>query len=299
MMRAIPHCRPRQTAILLLCAALLLAALLLPYPLFASGPLQNGSATSVDIADRECAFWLDFDADGEGDDAIDTGPDHYARQETAVVGGCTFRLNTDAAATLVVKSELDDWKATVEIIRNPGAPETKTLYPARPEIPGLQGGMEIRIDHQGATPRSEKNRTLRDDYNHAVQTPRQFRLLEVTVTTPDGISDRLEQSVQSASSAYIEAHRRISASNPDESSSAALAAELLAEGYPQIAGRVLALTDASGNTGADWWRWPALALAAVLVIAAIVIAVMYLRHRSSAPDSPTPTDLGRRRGGNM
>ena len=288
MMRAIPHCRPRPTA-LLLCAAILLAALLLlPYPLFASGPLQNGAGSSVDIADPECTFLLDFDGDGEGDDAIDTGPDNYARQETAVVGGCTFRLNTDAEATLVVKSELDGWKSTVEIIRNPGVPEKKTLYPARPEIPGLQGGMVININHEGVTPRSGKSRTLRDDYSHAVQTPRQFRLLEVVVTTPDGIDDRLEQSVQSASSAYIEAHRRISASNPDESPVAALAAELLAEGYPQIAGRVLALTDASDSTVADWWMWPALAGAAVLVIAAIVIAVMYFRHRSNAPDSSPP-----------
>lgn len=293
MMHTIPHRRPRPAIILLLtallCAALLLAALLLPYPLLASGPLQNGSPTSVDIADRECTFWLDADGDGQGDETIDAGPDHYARQETAVVGGCTFRLNTDAAATLVVKSELDDWQATVKIIRNPGAPETKTLYPAQPEIPGLQGGMEISIDHQGVTPRSEKNRTLRDNYNHAVQTPRHFRLLEVTVTTPDGISDRLEQSVQSASSAYIETHRRISGSNPGESSAVALAAELLAEGYPQTADRVLQLTDAPGNTGANWWMWATIAIAAALVLAGGGVGIMSLRHRSSVPDSSPPT----------
>ena len=287
MMHTIPHRRARP-AIILLFVALLLAALLLPYPLLASGPLQNGSPTSVDIADRECTFWLDADGDGQGDETIDAGPDHYARQETAVVGGCTFRLNTDAAATLVVKSELDDWQSEVKIIRNPGAPETKTLYPAQPEIPGLQGSMEISIDHQGVTPRSEKNRTLRDNYNHAVQTPRHFRLLEVTVTTPDGISDRLEQSVQSASSAYIETHRRISGSNPDDSPAAALAAKLLAEGYPQVADRVLQLTDAP-VAGTNWWMWATIAIASALVLAGGGVGIMSLRHRSSVPDSSPPT----------
>lgn len=292
MMAAAPRCPLRQVAILLF-AALLLAAALLPYPLFASGLLQGNS---VDIADRECAFWLDFDGDGEGDDAVDTGPDNYARQETAVVGGCTFRLNTDAEATLVVKSELDDWKATVEIIRNPGAPETKTLYPARPEIPGLQGGMEIRIDHRGATPRSEKNRTLRDDYNHAVQTPRQFRLLEVTVTTPDGISDRLEQSVQSASSAYIEANRRISGYPQDNAPAVTLAAELLADGYPQIADRVLGLTDASVSSGTNWWMWATIAILCVLGIFAVAVGFMYFRNSSSASINEPTGNLGNRRG---
>lgn len=296
MMGATPYCRLYPAAILLF-TGLLLAALLVPYPLFASGPLQNGSGSSVDIADRECAFWLDFDGDGEGDDAIDTGPDHYARQETAVVGGCTFRLNTDAEATLVVVSELNDWKATVEIIRNPGAPETKTLYPARPKIPGLQGGMEIRIDHRGTTPRSEKNRTLRDDYSHSVQTPRQFRLLEVTVTTPDGISDRLEQGVQSASSAYIETHRRTSGYPQDDSPAVTLAAELLSEGYPQVADRVLGLADAPVSTGTNWWMWTTIAILAVVAIAVVgVFGFMHFHNSGAASDSEPSGDLGNRRG---
>lgn len=280
----------RRRAMLFAGLLALVLSLLPASPLAASGTSQ-GAGEPVDIAEKECAFWLDFDQDGEGDAAIDTGPGHYARQETAVVGGCTFKLNTRAEATLVVVSELDDWSSEVEISQEPSLPERFTLHPGRAEIPGLEGGMKISVNHTGQTPRSVKSRSLPDDYEHEVQVPRPFRLLEVTVITPAGKKDRLEENVQSASSAYISAHERINdrtsgaeAAPPD--SAMALAGELLDEGYPQIADRVLGLEMVSvGNGGTNWWKWGTLIGLGVLVVIAVVGgATVWLTNRDSDPE---------------
>ena len=174
-------CRPAAWfAGLFLVALLLLSSAL---PLSASGPMQGGDA--VDIADRECTFWLDFDGDGEGDELIDTTSGNYTRQETAMVGGCEFRLNTPPQSTLVVTSELKRWISEVELTREPGSPDRITLQPGDTEIPGLEGGYRVIISHRGTTPRSGKSRPVGYDYTHEVQIPLPLRLLEVKVTTPE------------------------------------------------------------------------------------------------------------------
>ena len=277
-----------------LLAGLFWAALLLlsVFPASASDLAQGGGV--VDIAEKECSFWLDYDDDGEGDAVINTGPDSYARQETPVVGGCSFKLNTDAETTLIVVTELADWSSEVEITREPGLPQRVTLHPGRTEIPGLQGGMRISINHTGITPRSGKTRALPDDFTHEVQIPRSFRLLEVTVTTADGTKDRLEESVQSATSAYIDTHahlidriRHDDASAPDAAS--ALAGELLVEGYPQLADRVLALeVSLVDSSGTNWWMWIAIGIGAVAALVVIGFAVILLIPKGSGKRAPPP-----------
>ena len=276
---------PRVSWPAVLLAGLFLAAcFLLPMSSTASGPAQGGSV--VDIAERECSFWLDYDDDGEGDAIINTDPDSYARQETPVVGGCSFKLNTDSETTLIIVTELADWSSEVEIIREPGLPQRVTLHPGRTEIPGLQGGMRISVNHTGITPRSGKTRDLPDDFTHEVQIPRSFRLLEVTVTAADGTKDRLEESVQSATSAYIDTHAHLNdrIRHDDAAASeaaAALASELLAEGYPQLADRVLALeVSPADSSGANWWLWVAIGVGAVAALVVIgIVVVLFIRRR--------------------
>lgn len=270
----------------LLAGLLLIAFLFLPLrPLSASGPQQGGT---VDIADKECSFWLDFDDDGEGDTVISTNPDSYARQETPVVGGCSFKLNTDAETTLIIVSELDDWSSEVEITREPGLPQRLTLHPGRAAIPGLQGGMRISVNHTGATPRSGKSRALPDDFTHEVQIPRPFRLLEITVTAADGTKDRLEESVQSASSAYIDTHDHLSDrirhdGDAGLDAAADLAGELLDEGYPQIANRVLAMEVASvAGGGTNWWMWITIGILALVAFAGVAVLVLAIRNRAGS-----------------
>ena len=277
-----------------LLAGLFWVALLLlsAFPASASELAQGGGI--VDIAEKECSFWLDYDDDGEGDAVINTGPDSYARQETPVVGGCSFKLNTDAETTLVVVTELVDWSSEVEITREPGLPQRVTLHPGRTAIPGLHGGMRISITHTGITPRSGKPRALPDDFTHEVQIPRSFRLLEVTVTAADGTKDRLEESVQSATSAYIDTHAHLSdrvrhddAAAPD--AAAALAGDLLKEGYPQLADRVLALeVSPVRSNGVNWWMWSTIGIVVLMVIVIIGFAVNSLRQKDSGAGGNVP-----------
>lgn len=271
-----------------LLAGLCWLGLLLPaHPLVASGPFQDGGAADVVIDDQQCTFWLDFDDDGEGDTEIDTGPDGYAHHETPVVGSCEFKLNTPDEATLLLETELVEWRSEVEIVREPGLPERKVLQPGKVAIPGLAGGMKITVEHRGKTPRSGKARTVRDDYEHEVQTPRPFRLLEVVATTAPGKYDRLELNAISASSAYIDTRRRIfdhnsGTENPRPEEIMTLAGELLDEEYPEIANRLMDVEMASvGSGGTNWWRWVAIALIALLTLAAAgVAAVIWWLSRS-------------------
>ena len=278
--------------------ALLILPLLLPaHPLTASGPAQ-GDDEAVDIYDKQCTFWLDFDDDGEGDTEIDTSPGSYSHQETPVVGSCEFKLNTPAesAATLLLQTELVRWRSEVEIVREPGLPERKVLQPGRVEIPGLSGGMKITVEHKGTTPRSSKIRSLRDNYEHEVQEPRPFRLLEIVVTTSAGSYDRLEENASSASSAYIDAHQRISehsatATDMETDAIVALAGELLVEGYPQIADRLLdAALAANTDDGINWWKWAAIALivAFVIVLGAVGGIWWFYAHSSDRTPETTP-----------
>ncbi len=275
-------------------------AALLPESLGAAGPLQDDDA-SVDIYDKECTFWLDFDDDGEGDEEIDTDPGSYARQETPVVGSCEFKLNSPAAATLLLQTELVEWRSEVEIVREPGLPERKVLQPGRVVIPELEGGMKITVEHRGLTPRSVKSRALRDDYKHEVQVPRPFRLLEIIVTTPAGEYDRLEENASSASNAYIQTHQRISDLNIGDEATGpanitALAGELLDDGYPQIADRLLDVEIESPD-GTNWWKWIAIGVITMAVIAIAAIgAIVWQSRRNSSTEPPPPSTRER---GNM
>ena len=289
----------RLTARAVLIASIfLLASGLLPASdVAAVGPSQS-DGESVDIDGPECTFWLDFDDDGEGDAEINTVSDSYARQQTPVVGSCEFKLNTSVESTLVLETELDNWRSVVEIVEEPGLPDRKVLQPGRVEIPGLVGGMKITVEHRGVTPRSVKNRTLRDDYHHDVQVPRPFRLLDITVTTPSGTYDRLERTANSASSAFIETHKRVTDriiedAGPNPDTVAALTRELLYEGYPQIAGRLLDVKVVTAEDGSvNWWMWATIGLFLVIVGATIGVgAFLWLNSRriagTPAPASPT------------
>ena len=287
------------TAIWLLLAAAAAGVAITPQTLRASGPMQDDAV--ADISEPECAFWLDFDGDGEGDEAVEIHPDKYIRQETPVVGGCEFRLNTQAEATLVLVSELTDWSSEVEVIQEPGMPRPFTRHPGKNEIRDLRGSMRIEVNHTGVTPRSVKVRTLRDGYEHEVQVPRSFRLLEVTVITQDGRLDRLDESVQSASAAYISAHQLVLGSRfaPETSGPGevvALANDLLEQGYPQIATDVLNLEGGEVGKGVSAvWKWMAIALAVVVFVLIAGACVVFYLSRRNLPSATARNATGARR----
>ena len=287
--------------VLMAIIVLLVPALLPVSYVAASEPFQSNGET-VDIDGGECTFWLDFDDDGEGDSEIDVDHNSYARQQTPVIGSCEFKLNTSVEATLVLETELDNWRSVVEIVEEPGLPDRKVLQPGRVEIPGLVGGMKITVEHRGLTPRSVKNRTLREDYNHDVQVPRPFRLLDVTVTTPSGTYDRLERTTNSASSAFIETHKRVADRNVEDANAdpdtvEALVRELLDEGYPQIAGRLLDVkVVTTEERGPNWWMWTTVGLILVFVVAVAGVAGFTLlskRRATKAIPPPSPRTRGK------
>ena len=256
-------------------------------PLTGSEPSQSG-ANDPEISEKECAFWLDHDSDGKGDERISGD---YILQESSVVGGCDFKLNSPESATLVVESELTDWEAEVEIKREPGSTEDYKIYPGLPEIPEVDGSMRVIVNFvAGDTPRSGRTRTLDDDYLHQVQIPDEFRILGVTVTIPDGRNDRLEENAWAASSEYINADRNIAQQEGELPQWAvALSQEWLEKGYPQVAASIIEQESDGGASGL--WKWAAIVTWIAILIAVIIAIVLYIfLSKGSRSDGPRPPD---------
>lgn len=278
-----------KTAALLLSSAAALILLVAPGILAAAGPAQDG-ADAPEITEPECSFWLDYDDDGEGDEPFEAEPEEYILQETPVVGGCTFKLNAPTAVTMLVESELRDWEAIVALKREPDPAEEFRMYPGRGKRDGISGSMRVTANLDGGTPRSSKIRNLADGYRQEVQIPEQFRLLEISVTTPDGSRDRLELNVRSASGAYLHANDKVSqarANLPDWV--IRLAEEWLSEGYPQVADSIIAgaAANTDGDTaGANWWMWGFIGTWALILVGLLIVAVVIIVTRK--PQAPPP-----------
>lgn len=287
-MPTLPPVIAKAAAILLIAAALILLAS--PALLSASGAAQDGSATP-EITEPECSFWLDYDGDGEGNEPFDADPDEYILQETPVVGGCTFKLNAPTPVTMLVESELRDWEATVALKREPDPAEEFRMYPGKGKRDGIAGSMRVTANLEGNTPRSSKIRNP-DGYRQEVQIPEQFRLLEITVTTPDGSRDRLELNIQSASGAYLHAHDRIAQvqrSLPDWVID--LAQEWQGEGYPQVADSIVSQSAANtgGSNGPNWWMWGFIGTWVLIIIILLIGAIIIISSKKRESENrPAP-----------
>lgn len=285
-----PHIIAKMAALLLSSAAALIL-LVSPSTLSASGASQDIS-DAPEITEPECSFWLDYDDDGEGDEPFEAEPEEYILQQTPVVGGCTFKLNAPMAVTMLVESELRDWEAIVALKREPDPAEEFRMYPGRGKREGIAGSMRVTANLEGGTPRSTKIRNLTDGYRQEVQIPEQFRLLEISVTTPDGSRDRLELNVQSASGAYLHAYGEISQARPSLPDWVIhLAEEWQGEGYPQIADSIIDRAEANtnGNSSSNWWMWGFIGTWVIILVALLIVSVVIIvTRKKEAETSPDP-----------
>lgn len=265
-----PHLLTSKAAAILLSIAIALTLLLAPGILSASGPSQD-SANAPEITDDDCNFLLDEDGDGEGDVRIDGWA--YIHQQKPVTGTCTFRLNAPEVSTLIIESELIGWQSDVNLKEEPGEPAEFKKHPGDNEIPDVEGAMSVTVKLWGNSPRSIRSRTMLDGYEHQVQIPEEFRLLEITAITKDGRRERLEQEGQSASDAYIQVHRKLLDSEdelPDWANT--LAEEWLGNGYPQVADGIIAQAleiNEDGGSGFNRWMWAAIATWVVILVVVV------------------------------
>lgn len=259
-------------------------------------PAQDGAP--ITVTEKGCDFDFDHDSDGESDGSFDPDGDDYLPQDTPVIAHCFFQVSVIVDATITVESELADWNADAEIERVAKQhTEKETLNAGRSEIAINDGGHRVNIWLRGNTPRGSARNRLPEQYSHDLQVPHSFKLVNITVTTDAGDKEWVEShDVKSASNAYIEAYAAVNkaANDPNNALPAsvlALAQQLLREGYPAIAERVIALEFAADSNGGDdnggmllpIWAW---VVVVVIIIAVIVIGagIWWMRREPRLPD---------------
>ena len=266
----------------------------------AAPPFQTGSDPIV-VSNKWCEFDLDYDDDGESNGSFNPDDGSYLPQETPILGKCNFTFTAAVRSTILFDSELDDWRAEVTLTEEPSGAvrETGTVHLGNRRIEGVTGGMVATVDLKGRTPRGELPRDLPQGYQHQVQIPERFRLLEITIITSADDRERVaSHEVSAASNAYIEARQEIAVIHDSETAPPAevmaLADQLLAEGYPEIAERVAALQlqpaappVVEDTGGSNIWMLIAIVLIVIIVIVLGVIGVMLIRSNKEPNRRPS------------
>ena len=268
----------------------------------AAPPFQTGDDPIV-VSNKWCEFDLDYDDDGESNGSFDPDDGSYLPQETPILGKCNFTFTAAIKSTILFDSELDDWRADVTLTEEPSGAvrETGTVHPGNRQIEGATGGMVATVDLKGRTPRGELPRDLPQGYQHQVQIPERFRLLEITIITSADDRERVaSHEVSAASNAYIEARQEIAGiRGASETAPPAevmdLADQLLAEGYPGIAERVAALQlqpapppVVEDTGGSNIWMVIAIVAIVIIVIGLVVIGIMVTRSDKGTDPLPRP-----------
>lgn len=268
----------------------------------AAPPFQAGDDPIV-VSNKWCEFDLDYDDDGESNGSFDPDDGSYLPQETPILGRCNFTFTAAIKSTILFDSELDDWRADVTLTEEPSGTvrETDTVHPGNRRIEGATGGMVATVDLKGRTPRGELPRDLPQGYQHQVQIPERFRLLEITIITSADDRERVaSHEVAAASNAYIEARQEIAGiRSASETAPPAevmdLADQLLIEGYPGIAERVAALQlqppappVVEDTGGSNIWRLIAIVLMVVFAIVLVGIGITFARSKKDPDDDDRP-----------
>ncbi len=273
----------------LLLAASVGSALILSLPVYSSPP-EQGSAAPITITERGCDFDIDDDGDGKSDGSFDPADGEYLPQGDSVLGKCFFRVTATAATKISIESQLEHWEANG--VYNKVAREISqpiSLNAGGPSFTLDPGGHEITLVLKGDIPRGHAREELGEGYYHDLQIPKEFKLVDITVTTDAGDKEWVEShDVSSASISYIDAHSDINdALNEQETpippSVLAFSQQLLEEGYPEIAVRVTELNfpqdAAEADRGIDisWWVW--LVIVGGIVLVGIVGFIIWWARR--------------------
>ena len=260
---------------------------------FAAAVSAQDNIEPIAITERGCDFDFDRNSDGEPDGSFDPKSIRYLPQDTPVLGRCFFQVTTTSDAVIEFESQLNDWAGvgTKEKVARQLS-ETIEVDAGKSEVTISAGGSLINIDLSGNTPRGYDRKDLPEGYKHDVQVPREFRLINIKITTDAGDSEWVvTQDISSASNAYIEADHAIirisnDLENPLPPAVLQLGKQLLQEGYPEIAVRVTNLEFPTDSKKEErkilplWVWWIVVVVVVVLVIG--VAGFVILRRKQNS-----------------
>ena len=256
-------------------------------------PLQTGGEPII-VTEKGCDFGFDNNSDDQSDQPFNPAPGEYLPQDTPVLAHCWFQLTTMADADVRLESGLEGWSADAKITR-----ETKQysydekLNVGRPDMLLNLGGHHVDLIMRGRTPSGHDRKEIAKGYEHDLQVPHQFRLIEITVIS-DARDEEVvfSETVSSASTAFMRAQDAMDKAEKDPAmppSVLELGGQLLEEGYPQIAERVVELQfPAAGDDASNWkglpvvWVWVVIAVFIAVIILGLV--VWFIRRKPAGWD---------------
>ena len=264
-------------------------------PLEAFGPAQ-GDNEPIIITEKGCDFDLDNNADGQPDQPFEPAAVGYLPQDSAVIVHCWFQVTTIADAVIQLESGLIGWSAAAEITRETeDYSEDVDLNIGESDIVLEAGGHHVNLNMSGRTPRGSDRVEVSKGYWHDLQVPSLFRLIDIVVTT-DARDKAVvaSETVSSASTAYIRAYDAIARAENDPrsalpQSALELGQNLLNEGYPSIAERVVELDfpavgdDEKGGI-MPTWLWVVIAVVGAVLLIVIVAAIWWMRRPAQLLD---------------
>lgn len=264
------------------------------HPLEAFVPVQAGNDPII-ITENGCDFDLDNNTDGQPDQPFEPVAGRYLPQNTAVIVHCWFQVTTIADATIQLESGLAGWSAIAEITRETeDYSEDVELNIGESAIVVESGGHHVNLNMSGITPRGSDRVEVAKGYWHDLQVPHLFRLIDIAIITDARDKEIVvSETVSSASTAYILTHDAIAkaekdAESPLPKSVLDLGQELLNEGYPSMAERVVELnfptaSDAEQGGILPTWVWVVVPVVIVLLIV-IVAAIWWIKRPPPLPD---------------
>ena len=264
------------------------------HPVAAFVPPQRDSEPII-VTENDCDFDLDNNGDGQPDQPFDPAGGGYLPQHTTVIAHCWFQVTTIADAVIQLESGLESWYAVAEITKaTEQYSEDVELNGGESDTVIKAGGHHVNLNMFGQTPRGSDTREVGKGYRHELQVPNLFRLIDIAITTDARDKEVVvSETVSSASTAYIRAHDAIADAESDPENALPpsvleLGRELLEEGYPRTAERVVNLEfqmTGNGEKGGllPIWGYGVIIAGAVLLIAIGVVIWLWKRQ-------PTPPD---------
>ena len=254
--------------------------------LTAASAVTAQSRSEPSLVDPTCTYYTAAPTAGSPDWAL-ADPAEPVQQGNLIKADCAFGIAiADAGQTrIAVNSDLDGWNAQFNAREDDRPADISVnLSAGSSETPPMPDNRQANVTIIGSAPRSENPVEAGEGYVHQLRHATQYNIFRITATNGAARDEHLSVG-HSAPASYLltQAHLQETEANAASANGPTtwpeLAANVLDDGYPEIARRILDTHLAQEKTAAPLlttmgivWGATATAVAVIAALSAIAIA---------------------------